>query len=318
MEVIERPRAPTLWVRLALPYDLPLPDGPYVCRNAANSWTVHIKRVDLAPSAGRTHDMSFRMDGTLGDATGVDLPGAPTRYTHATIQLSFTLEGTSLPAEQERRLLSAAHECLNYFLDWYRLTTGDVEVRPLSLLEFYAIRSRQALSPRWWIPDGAGGGTDAGGADFGPFGAVLGAPQMVEPAAVDVVRRRLECGDPPRLWKLLLLNARSYVRTGETRQCVIDANTALDILVEEVAEQLLGRDGLASEAIEKTLKNKRTVLALEEIIAPRCREPLPLPEFREIRKLRNAAVHDGYSPSSEEADKTTDVLARVATIIDNL
>lgn len=314
-------------VSLALPWLLHLPDLEFVCKIGPNDCRL-LTKAHIA-EAGQPHGDKPQMavglnTGAIMIGKGVHLPGAMLKYTEVFIRFSKILKTESVTQEDSREVTTVARDFLNYFLDVYRFTVKDSEVRPLTVIEFHEFRGGRGLL----LKSNVRHDDRHGEATFelvlnreDPF--VFGQVPLLTEQQTKELRQHLESGDVPRLSPLLLLNARMQIRAGQRRFAVIEMNSALDIVVEEKAKLWLINNGCSEIQAESRLEWKNTKAIMKEILLPTLKVPddweFPWAEWcTECGPLRNRVVHDAYEPSREEAERSYEIISKLCLFLNGL
>jgi hypothetical protein len=109
----------------------------------------------------------------------------------------------------------------------------------------------------------------------------------------------------------LLMNARSYLRRGNHRLAVVEAGAALDVLIEDVAIQILVSKGLARVDALKQLEPMSTSRIAGSTIQPvfNIRGTKQWSEYQpRLRQIRNQVVHDAFQPNEALAAEFIDMV----------
>jgi len=314
-------------ISLALPWLLKLPDSTYEGRHGRNQYRLvtkaHVTSVGNAVGEGASV-MFHAMSGQLTRATGAQVPGAMLRYTEVVIDFFKKIAGSAVSQDDRKRVITIACRCLNHFLDAYRFVAKDFEVRPLSPKEFHETRGGRGLKVQSNMKRSNGHGTLTSGVFFDEKNPViLGGTTSIADAAVDELREHLRAGHTPPLSPLLLLNAEMYLQTGQTRMAVIDASAALDVIVEQIAQMWLLRNGELLTDVDRKLEKMNTVVIMKDILLPNLEIPVdsdfPWENWcKKYRVLRNRVVHDAYEPSPDETQECFDNISRLCKFIGSL
>lgn len=310
-------------ISLALPWLLRLPDSVLRCKVGRSEYLLVTKAhvTEIGASKGDHPGISFGLNGTLAAAKGADVPGAMLRFTEVLLKFSKRLHTDLVRPEESRRAAKAAHKFLNYFLDMYRFTTRDPDVRPLTSLEFHDFRAGRGLLLKSNVVRAGGKCESAVGVimhEQDPV--VLGTSPVLPKPEFNDLRRHLEHGDIPRLSSLLILNAAMHIRASQTRFAVIDMNSALDIIVEEKAKIWLIHNGCSASEAESQLERRNTRAIMQDVLLPTIKVPaddqFPWDQWcAECRDLRNRVVHDAYEPTLEEAQRSYDTIEQLCRFL---
>jgi hypothetical protein len=305
----------------ALPFVLRLSDELYSCKYGrhefmiATTWVEETlgekqesEQSDADAEGKEQHGTSMfhMMTGKLASATGVHVPGAMLRYTLVRVSFFRRLSGPDITQLDNLSTRDLVHKFINHFLDLYRFIADDDTIRPLSRTELHQVRAGQAFHLKsHHVADGHGLMIPMVMFDEADPISVGGSRTLAEDKLADF-RDKLLASKKPLLSHLLLLNARGYIRSGESRLAVIDMNTALDIVVESKAVEVLGAEGTKAEDAQAELETRTTSWIVRNILLPRIpQEYRPEKDWEEWysshRTLRNKVIHDGYVPTEEEA-----------------
>lgn len=315
----------------ALPFALRLPDELYRCRYGRHDFVIETRWIQetlgdkqeseqSAADAEKTEQhgtMMFHVaTGRLTSATGAHVPGAMLTYTVVRVGFSRRLPGSEITLADNLSTRDYVHKFINHFLDLYRFIADDDAIRPLSRTELHQVRARQPFHlESYHVADGHGSlrrGVMFDEAD--PMS--VGGPAILGDDKLAVFRAKLLASEKPLMPHVFLLNARSYIRSGESRFAVIDMNAAFDIVVEQKAAEALVAEGTEAKDAQAKLELKSTISIVRDILLPRIPEQYrPKKDWEEWysshRVLRNKVIHDGYVPTGDEAKNSLANLQRL-------
>lgn len=327
MTVAKQPRNKAEFrITLSLPWLLRLPDLTFEGKHGRNQYRLFTKAVLDRDGDEEERDprVAFRaMTGEITEAKGAHLPGAMLRYTEVSIGFFKRIRGTAVCKEDFDAVITIAHGCLNHCLDVYRYMTKDTEVRPLSNSEFHQVRAGRGLLLQSKVETGSRGKLTSG-VFFNEADPIsLGKHTAVDEETVLELRAHLKAGHTPALSPLLLLNAQTYLRTGQTRLAVVDMSAALDILVEQKARAFLIHSDGDPDDVSERLERKTSGAIMHEILLPNMEIPpeadFPLDDWLgKHRHLRNRVVHDGHEPTAQEAKECFENVSRLCGFLSSL
>jgi hypothetical protein len=312
-------------VTVALPYYLRIPDTAFHCPQYNLSTQLQEQSIGDPAKAphleGRdTAFVCYRVaTGELTGAKGIETPGAMLRYTLVSIAFRRIIDRPDISEAHEQQIINIVHKYLNHFINVYRIISGDIEVRPLTKAELCKVRAGRGLHMRATIHHGNSDTLQSG---------IIGTPfiarglDLLTQTQIEEIRTKLESNQTPLLAPLLLLNAESYIYTGEHKLAVIDMNTALDISVEQKALHLLVKEGMPDDEARTKLEKQLTVQIVENILLPKItandKDKFPWIEWKDkFRPLRNKVVHDGYEPTAAEAIASLETVSKIFWFINS-
>jgi hypothetical protein len=316
---------------VALPYTLRLPDEIYNCKYGRNEFAIetHLIEENLGEAqesketiaeAGKTEKQGIFMfqakTGKLTSAEGAHIPGAMLRYTIIKVGIGRRLPGPEITKTDTLSVRNSVHKYINHFLDHYRYIAGDDTIHQLSRSELHQVRAGQAFHFIYNYVT-AGHGKMGMGVMFDETDPIsVGDAQTISDDKLAVFKEKLRASQKVLLPNLLLLNARGYIRSGETRFAIIDMNTALDIVVEQKALECLLANGKKTEEAKANLAQKSTSKIVKTILLPLIptgdRPDKDWEEWYNIhRVLRNKVIHDGYAPTEDEAMNSLENLEKL-------
>lgn len=313
---ISKPHEVEFRFTLALPFHLRLSDAGYEGNLGRNAYLLHTKSIYSPIGEDNTSPgkLAFKpFTGELTMATGAEVPGALLRYTLVCVQFWKKLSRSDLDENDCVKALAQAHRYLNHFLDIYRFLTQDTEVHPLTRREFHQVRAGRALHRSVHLKQGEKAQLQFGIIFDEDDPITLGPPVPLEDSVQVEFRRLLKSSVVPALPGLLLLNAESYLRSGEERLAVIDMNAALDIVMETVALSLLEAKGTPRNVARDMLEGMLTRRIILEIVDPGLAldiksDPDWIAWDASCRMLRNRVIHDAYEPKAGEASESLRVI----------
>ena len=311
---------------IALPWLLQIPNRTFRTRSGHNECGISTlkQNVNLDSSSGTSAHVLFRgIDGLLTSATDAEVPGAMLSYTRVSIEFTRKIEAAEPTENETETARNSARRYLNRFLDAYRYVSKDTRVRCLSQAEFHKVRSRHALHfvTRSRVKKRV---VQKMGVMFDEQDPLcLGKTEEIPLAQIEELTTRLESGQEPLPEWLLLLNAESYIRSGEYKLAVIDMNTALDIVSERQAFHWLTHKGTSKKDSETCLNKMFTMTIVEQILIPAipesARGSFRWEDWRQqCRPLRNRVVHDGYEPTCDEAEASYEIVSSCCKYIASL
>jgi hypothetical protein len=288
---------------LELPFTLRLPDGSYGCRLGADIFTILLSQIGPAqPNAG-----SMTAFVLLTPATGTIVKG----NLHTRIAVHF-LHDAKGPDEQvvAAQQQQTALRYVNAFLDFYRGFFSDPAIRPLDPGEFFEVRFGSAVRFKVEGTQPTGKRKFRMGVTFGDYPLTIIAGSLAEDE-VNRFRAALALGCELSLPVSLLMNARSYLSRGNHRLVVVEAGTALDVLIEDVAIKILMSKAIARADALKQLEPMSTSRIAERTIQPvfDIRGTKQWSEYQpRLRQIRNAVVHDAFQPDRALASEFVDMV----------
>jgi hypothetical protein len=290
-------------VELELPFTLRLPDGGYECRLRGETFTIQLSRIGPAqPNAGKTTATVM-----LIPATGKINPGD----VHSRMSVHFLHDGNGLDEHQiATQQQQIALRYINAFLEFYRVFFSDPKIRPLDPAEFFEVRFGSAVRYKVEGAQPTGKPKVRIGVTFGDHPLTIIAGSLAE-NEVNKFRAALASECELTLPVSLLMNARSYVSRGNHRLAVIEAGTALDVLIEEVAINVLVSKAVARADALKQLEPMSTSRIAESTIQ-QAFDILGTKQWGEyqlrLRPIRNAVVHDAFQPDKALATEFVDTV----------
>ena len=264
-------------VRTTIPYALIWDEGTIDISVAQKLYTVDFKRLYREGS----NNVEVRYD-RLGTVS------------HTAVQILFpTL------VENEDDLVNQAHRVLNRLLDVYRVTTGEfyVDTLPkaeLRTLEVHTVTDQGAMSPV--------------ATHIERFGHALSIARSA-PIPPEALAFFADGAELP-MHRVLFLNARREQILENYRLSVVEAETAFEVMVDEVVSRYYRTRGHTNVEITNQLKAGLQNLLKGHI--PRCcGQPFVDTEVHnawntDLYMLRNSVVHDGASVKAEQAAKALD------------
>jgi hypothetical protein len=306
-------------VRIALPYLLPLRDGIYpVHQLDGESANVRLERTTriIGKPDGDGPQVAFSFPtGDLVGAEGFDLPGMPLAYTIATVLMHATLDHD--PDDDDlREVQGAAFRAIRRLVDGYRFLSRDVEVEPLTTKQFFEIRAGKPLVLRAVINCGEKKFSDTYLA-LDPQRPIQGPPEPLDQDFHTRLIAGLTSGEEPPLPGLLMVDASAALARGQTREALLDASAALDVITAQQTIALLERRGEHAEQAEVRVEGRTTKQLVLRILSAHLGAELTESSQwvvwdTTVRPLRNDAVHNGRGPS---VLATRDALRAIADLM---
>jgi hypothetical protein len=290
-------------VELELPFTLRLPDASYGCRLGAETFTIQLSRIGPAqPNAG-----TMTATVVLTPATGkIDKGDLHTRISVHFLHDAKGPDEQLVAAQQQQRAL----RYLNAFLDFYRGFFSDPAIRPLDPAEFFEVRFGSAVRFRVESTQPTGKGKFRIGVTFGDYPLTISAGSLAE-NEVNRFRAASASECELSLPVSLLMNARSYLSRGNHRLAVVEAGTALDVLIEDVAIKILVSKAVPRADALKQLEPMNTSRIAESTIQAvfDIRGTKQWSEYQSrLRQIRNSVVHDAFQPDKALATEFIDMV----------
>jgi hypothetical protein len=217
------------------------------------------------------------------------------RAAHTRVEIRFPMY-VEHETDNPWPLLDWVHAVINRVLDVYRYATDEfhVETIPKNELRDYTVRTVG--------PDG----TFSSPTMIIPHWKVYLPPEPIS----DEARRLLGDGTDLPIQRVLYLNAKREVFYENYRLAVVEAETAFEVLIDQVIAQYYRGQGLSSAEIENKLRAGLTNL-IEHHIPRCCGEAFEgTPEHtawqNDLYNLRNSVVHDGASVDGNQARDALD------------
>jgi hypothetical protein len=293
----------TVFVELELPFTLRVPDGSYECRLAAEGFTVGLSRIGPPQPIAGSMTATVLLTPVTGKVDRGDL------HTRLSVRFSYDAAGLDEQAAHAQQQQMALRY-VNAFLDFYRGFFSDPKIRPLDPAEFFDVRFGNTARFRVEGTQPSGKRKLSIGLSFGDYPLTIIAGNLAEDE-VNKFRAAVATGCDLSLPVSLLMNARSYLGRGNHRLAVVEAGTALDVLVEDVAIKILVSKGIARADALKQLEPMSTPKIADMTIQPvfDIRGTKQWSEYKtRLRQIRNQVVHDAFQPDSALATEFIDMV----------
>lgn len=311
---------------IRLPFWLRLPDGDYKGKRGNSSYMIGVRCVDVQPdsddrAAGTGKLQAFVATGGAQVTGAARMPGSQSRYTEMQIGFAMDVPGDAIASKEHHLARDCARTYVNHFLDVYRLLAEDIDVHPLTQTAFHTVREGQGLTCRVLAPLAPGKKQLQLCTVFDEDNPVRLSVALLDEEAQRDIRRAIEEGKEPPLTRLLLLDAESYLTSGDTRLAVIECSAALDLVVEQKAMEILMAEGKSGEEASRRLDHASTSRIIGSEILPRLAvdPPSEIDEWaRTHRGLRNQVVHDALQPTKEQARQAVDCARSLCVFVSSL
>jgi hypothetical protein len=311
-------------ITLVLPFVIRLNDACYHGKVEGNQFNLHLKYCIKNPAkeSDKESIVAFKLTtGELDEASNIKVPGALLQYSMAQVQFWRNVEFDSAEAQQGsiQKCLDRAFLYLNRFIDIYRYSTSDTEVRPLTKTEYYATRANHPL--HFWINCQEKRKLLMGNS-FGEAG-VSTLPPLFGDNIRNTIDEMFKSGEQPPITDLLLLNARTYIENGEFRLAIVELGSALDIRVEQITKSFLEQGNKLTEENKKKLENLPTKQIVEQLLNPVLKENIMesavwMEIDNKFRKLRNAVIHDAYNPTKLQSSEALQLVQSFFELLNKL
>lgn len=143
--------------------------------------------------------------------------------------------------------------------------------------------------------------------------------------AVEKIEEKLLNNEPPELYKLLLLNAKSSLDTKDHTLAIVESFQGLEIFLENYLIKEFKKRGDAENDYRKILKdNWRTKDRLKSVLKNLKGKSLGEESslwsiwFKRYDETRNEVLHGGKEPSISETKETLDINEKVITWVEGL
>jgi hypothetical protein len=219
--------------------------------------------------------------------------------------VAYTVVQILFPAlvEDQDDLVDQTHRVLNRLLDVYRVTTDEffIDTLPKSellTLEVHTVTDQGAISPV--------------AAHVERFGTALTIARSTPIPAE--AKTFFANGLEMPMHRVLFLNARREQILENYRLSVVEAETAFEVLVDEVVSQFYKNQRQTNTEVSNKLKAGLENL-LKDHIPQCCGQPFIDSDVHgawnsDLYNLRNRVVHDGASVTGDQATKALDAGAR--------